>query len=57
MSLFQLLGRLEGVEIRKIVAVGRVRQIVNDRRFLVVVFIFAVMVIELSYFLVSLGKG
>lgn len=57
MSLFQLLGRLEGVEIRKIVAVGRVRQIVIDRRFLVVVFIFAVMVIELSYFLVSLGKG
>ena len=57
MSLFQLLGRLEGVEISKVVAVGRVRQIVIDRRFLVVVFIFALMVIELSYFQVSLGQG
>lgn len=57
MSLFQLLGRLEGVEISKVVAVGRVRQIVIDRKFLVVVFIFALMVIELSYFLVSLGQG
>ena len=28
-----------------------------DRRLLVVMFIFAMMVIELSYFLVSLGQG
>lgn len=46
MSLFQVLGKLGGVEIRKVVAVGRVRQIVIDRRPLIVVFSFAMIVIE-----------